>query len=133
MGRVSLDEMRAYLRRSISSGPTGENLNKIRGLLAEISLRDYLGGLGFADRVSVGGWIARPKRVEAFGEHTIALFPQIITPDEDHDAQEELALPPHGVHSIAARFSESGIVPHWCAARKNADGASGIEWQTMKL
>lgn len=131
MGRVTIDQMRSYLRRSISSGPTGQNLNKIRGLLAEIAFREHLQTLGFADRISVGGWIARPKRVERFGEHTIALFPQIITPDVQYDP----AAPPQhagvGLHSIAARFAESGITPWWCAARVPNDGI--IEWDAQQL
>ena len=131
MGQMTIDDMRSYLRRSITSGPQGENLNKIRGLLAEIRLRDHLHALGFGDRVSMGGWIARPKRVANFGEQAVALFPQIIAPDTEYDPSAALVRPTIGVHSIAARFSESGIHPFWCAARIPEDGV--VEWHAMQL
>jgi hypothetical protein len=66
--------MRAYLATSITS----LNQNKLNGLLAEVDLRNYLNALGYAGRVSRGGWLLRTKGPDIFGNTTIALFPEIL-------------------------------------------------------
>src|SRR6266516_3141781 len=100
MGRLSIDAMRAYLSRSIAS----LNENKLRGLLAEIDFRRRLGELGFADRVSVGGWIARRVGAGEFAHQTAVFFPEILAPDTDYEAARGVPDPPHGLHTICATF-----------------------------
>ncbi|MGI8480754.1 MAG: hypothetical protein ACR2MF_01590 [Chthoniobacterales bacterium] len=80
MAAISLEEMRAYLCRSISS----LNRNKLNGLLAEVELRKYLTDLGFGDRVSRGGWIARRDGPGEFGHRTAVFFPEIVKPGTDY-------------------------------------------------
>ena len=76
MAAISIEAMRAYLHRSISS----LNRNKLNGLLAEVELRNYLTHLGFGDRVSRGGWIARRDGLGEFGHKTAVFFPEIVDP-----------------------------------------------------
>ena len=76
MSTISMAAMRGYLSQSI----TNLNQNKLRGLLAEVDLRTHLLNLGFAGRVSSGGWIARTKGPGIFGHSTIALFPEVLNP-----------------------------------------------------
>jgi hypothetical protein len=71
MASISLESMRFYLQKSISSF----NRNKLNGLLAEISLRQMIRDWGFQDKVSPGGWIVRsvrrhlgPERLSCFLE-----------------------------------------------------------------
>lgn len=81
MGTLSINAMKDYLSSSLSS----VNQNKVRGLLAEIEFRRTLAGLGFDDRVSPGGWIARSTEEGCFGHNIIAIFPETIIPGEDYD------------------------------------------------
>jgi len=100
MPNLSLEAMRAYLSQSISS----LNQNKLRGLLAEVDLRDHLANLGFGDRVSRGGWIARTKGDGIFGDSTIALFPEIITPGHMYPPGHPFPAPDRGLHTICSTF-----------------------------
>ena len=69
MSMISLGEMRKYLSKSITS----LNQNKLNGLLAEVDFRNHLEALGFQDRVSVGGWIARCEGAGEGGSDRLGL------------------------------------------------------------
>src|SRR5262249_13910757 len=104
--------MRGDLGRSISS----LNLNKLNGLLAGIEFRHSLQGLGFGGKVSHGGWIARRKGPGEFGRNTVALFPEVMAADTDYPPDRPLPQPSLGLHTVASKLHESGIVPYFCAA-----------------
>src|SRR5687768_8955359 len=115
---MSESAMRAFLSRSISSGKSGENLNKIRGLLAEVDFRTHLQQLGYGDRVSPGGWIARRNRDDgAFGHPTCVFFPEVIEAGAEYAADRDLPQPPLGLHTICATFHQTGISAYYCSAR----------------
>ena len=63
-GRVQIDlgDMRRFLSRSLASAYK----NKVRGVVAEVAFRDYVRSLGYSDRVSPGGWLARTTGSGAF-------------------------------------------------------------------
>jgi len=122
--------MRAYLRRSIAS----LNQNKLRGLLAEIELRNCLHRLGFEDRVSPGGWIARSEGARTFGQSTVVLFPETIEPGQTYEVGRALSQPSHGLHAICATFHQSGIDAYFCAGAIGvADDPNSLSWQVVQL
>lgn len=122
--------MQGYLERSISS----LNQNKLRGLMAEIEFRTYLNSLGFADNVSVGGWIARTVGSGIFGHHTVVMFPHAIQPGIDYPATNALPEPSHGLHTICATFHQIGIHSYFCAPIVNsADDPASIRWNAVQL
>src|SRR5262245_54739201 len=123
MGRISLQSMRGYLSRSIASrhGDNGAiNRNKLNGLLAEIEFRRHLIALGFGDRVSAGGWIARSVGPGEFGHRTVVLFPRTIEPGTDF-GPESLPAPSNGLHTICATFHQIGIHSYFCSPVVIAD------------
>ncbi|MEK6409394.1 MAG: hypothetical protein AABN34_20925 [Acidobacteriota bacterium] len=129
MSTLSLETMRAFLGRSIASG----NANKLRGLLAEIELRNYLGSLGFTQRISPGGWIARCDGQNTFGHHTVVMFPELIEPDIPYPIGRNLSNP-HGLHTICSTFHQSRIRAYFCAPTvSTANDALSIEWQCVQL
>src|SRR6185369_16429210 len=105
MSRLSLAAMRDYLSRSVSSF----NQNKLRGLIAEVELREYLARIGFDQRVSVGGWILRNTRARNFGSQAIAVFPEIIRPNTRYGLGQGPRQIPHGLHTVGGVFHQSGI------------------------
>lgn len=122
--------MRAFLSLSISS----LNNNKLRGLLAEISLRTFLADLGFGDRVSRGGWIVRTKGPNIFGHSTVALFPEVINPCDSYPQTRVLPHPDSGLHTICATFHQSGISSFFCAASvSQPDDAASLQWSAVQL
>lgn len=130
MGRISLEAMKAYLNRSISS----MNSNKLNGLLAEIDFRKHLTSLGFGERVSPGGWIARTKGPGIFGSKTVAFFPETILPAIDYPSGRELPVPRHGLHTICATFHQSGISGYSCSPVVESDNnVETIKWQCVQL
>lgn len=130
MAALSQEAMRDYLSSSITS----LNQNKVRGLLAEVDLRSYLAGLGFGGRVSRGGWIARTKGTENFGQRTIALFPEIVGPAVDYPADRTLPSPDLGLHTICATFHQSGIGSYYCAATIGQENTPAtLQWQAVQL
>ena len=130
MGRLSIDAMRDYLRRSISS----LNENKLRGLLAEIDFRKRLGELGFADRVSVGGWIARRVGAGEFAHETGAFFPETLAPNIDYPVERLLPDPPHGLHAICATFHQTGISAYYIAGTLAVDNEpNSLSWHAVQL
>jgi hypothetical protein len=130
MGRLSIDAMRRYLGRSIAS----LNENKLRGLLAEIDFRRRLGELGFADRVSVGGWIARRVGAGEFAHQTAAFFPEMLAADIDYAAGRVLPDPPHGLHTICSTFHQTGISAYFLAGSVAVDNdADSLSWHAVQL
>jgi hypothetical protein len=130
MATLSLPAMHGYLASSISS----LNPNKLNGLLAEIELRNHLAALGYGDRVSAGGWIARREGAGQFGHHTVVLFPETIVPGRRYDADRQPPEPSHGLLTICATFHQSGIASYYCSATVPADDeAAGVTWRTVQL
>lgn len=130
MNTLSLEEMRSYLTRTISS----MNRNKLTGLLAEIDLRHYLAALGFSDRVSVGGWIARSTGAGNFGHHAIVVFPQIVEPGIDYSPARVFPNPPIGLHTICSTFRQLGIQSYFCIPSVAvANDSIGMTWRAKEL
>ena len=130
MPSLSIDTMRGYLYRSISS----MNQNKLNGLLAEIDFRDYLSQIGFQERVSVGGWIARSRGINVFGDNTIVMFPETMRPDEDFGSTRDLPNPSHGLHTICSTFHQLGILSYFCVpVLIENENAESITWKSIQL
>ncbi len=130
MPTLTIDSMRLYLSRSVSSF----NQNKLRGLVAEVALRNHLANIGYADRVSIGGWIFRNSRSEQFGRRSVVVFPEIIQPNNPYDADREFPELPHSLHAIGNVFHQSGIHAHYCAARiARENDAESVTWQSVQL
>jgi hypothetical protein len=122
--------MREYLSKSIAN----LNQNKLRGLLAEVDLRTHLSGLGYAGRVSPGGWIARTKGSGIFGHSTIALFPEALNPSSAYPADRAFPVPAPGLHTICATLHQSGISSFFCAATvSEAENPLSLEWKSVQL
>jgi hypothetical protein len=130
MAVLSLESMRAYLSRSITS----LNQNKLRGLLAEVDMRAHFAELGFGDRISRGGWILRTKGPGIFANSTVALFPEVVDPGVDYAPGRALPHPELGLHTIGTTFHQSGISSFFCAATvSEADDPASLEWQAIQL
>jgi len=130
MPALSIGSMRDYLGKSVSS----MNQNKLNGLLAEIDFREYLSQMGFQDRVSVGGWIARSRGVNVFGDNTIVMFPETMRPGTDYGQIRELPNPTHGLHTICSTFHQLGIRSYFCAPILNINNnAESISWKSVQL
>jgi hypothetical protein len=130
MASISLETMKVYLFKSISS----MNRNKLNGLLAEIDFRNHLERLGFGDRVSMGGWIARCEGSGRFGHSTVAIFPRIIVPDKDYSQESNFPNPPYGLHSICSALHQIGISSYFCIPRiKIQNDPLAIEWYAIQL
>jgi hypothetical protein len=122
--------MRSFLRRSISS----INQNKLRGLLAEVDLRGYLQTLGYGDKVSPGGWIARREGPGSFGHNTVVMFPETVVPGQDYGPDRTFPQPSHGLHTICSTFHQSGIAALYCAASVgDDDNALSLVWKSVQL
>jgi hypothetical protein len=119
-----------YLSKSISS----LNANKINGMLAEIELRNYLGTLGFAERVSQGGWIVRNVGAGIFGDHTSVLFPQTILPGIDYSPGRPHENPNIALHTICATMHQIGVRSYYCRPSINVkNDPTNITWDVMEL
>lgn len=130
MASLSIQAMRRYLSRSISS----LNRNKLNGLLAEIEFRNYIDILGFRDKVSVGGWIARNIGPGTFAHDTVVLFPSTFIPNVDYSPTSQLPNPGHGLHTICATFHQLGIRSYFCTPTINTDeDPSSIQWYSVQL
>jgi hypothetical protein len=122
--------MRSLLSRSIAS----LNQNKLRGLLAEIDFRSHLASLGFADRVSRGGWIARRVGAGDFAHSTAVFFPETIQPGVEIPLERVLPQPDHGLHTICATFHQTGISAFFCAAEVAMDDSpDSLSWKAIQL
>lgn len=122
--------MRGYLSTSMSS----LNQNKLNGLLAEVDFRNYLADLGLAERVSVGGWIARSEGANQFGHNTVVFFPETITPSMDFSEYRQLPNPDYGLHTICATFHQIGIHSYFCSpVVEQTDVTDSINWRAVQL
>ncbi len=130
MSFISFDEMTKYLAKSISS----INQNKLNGLLAEIEFRNYIETLGFEDRVSIGGWLARGTEQDAFGHNNILMLPEKILPEKKYPCSRTLPRPQPGIQAMAAKFHEIGISSYFCAATIGAENEyQAILWNFTQL
>jgi len=130
MAKISEPIMREYLKRSISS----INRNKLNGMLAEIDFRDYLSAIGWAENVSVGGWIARSVGSQNFAKSTVVLFPQTILPDVEYPAELPTKEPSIGLHTICATFHQIGVRAFFCSPTiPSENDAEGIRWMIREL
>lgn len=130
MTSVSINAMRNYLSTSMSS----LNQNKLNGLLAEVDFRNYLASLGFAERVSAGGWIARSEGANQFGHNTVVFFPETIQPSVDYSETRKLPNPDYGLHTICATFHQIGIRSYFCSpVIGQSDNTASIKWQAVQL
>jgi hypothetical protein len=127
MSTVSESFMRAFLGRSIAS----LNRNKLNGLLAEVDFRAHLSGLGFRDRVSRGGWIARRVGAGEFAHQTAVFFPEIIQPGNQYSDSRPLPQADVGLHTICATFHQTGIFAYFCAAVVEDSGE--VTWSSIQL
>lgn len=130
MSRLSLNSMKEYLSKSISS----LNRNKLLGLLAEIDFREYIGSLGLENRISPGGWIVRNVGAGTFGHHTAVFFPEIIQPNTEYSAGRQFNEPPRALHTICATMHQIGIESYYCTpVIHTADDATTIDWYSTQL
>jgi len=130
MSSIGIPTMRAFLGTSIAS----MNQNKLNGLLAEVELRNYLGGIGYADRISPGGWIARKEGANEFGHHTAVFFPEVIRAGQQYPKDRTMPTPAHGLHTICATFHQTGISAYFCAATVGEnENAGSIQWHAVQL
>ena len=130
MSQLDDTAMRAYMARSIAS----LNRNKLNGLLAEVDFRAHLAGLGFADRVSRGGWIARRIGAGEFAHKTAVFFPETIQPGAAYPPTRSLPQPDVGLHTICATFHQTGIAAFFCAATVDAAAsAESVRWKAIQL
>lgn len=130
MGALSIQQMRDYLSRSISSF----NENKLNGLLAEVDFRSHLHALGFGGHVSPGGWIARRTGPGQFGHDTVVLFPEILRTGDNYPVERGLPQPPDGLHTICSTFNQLGIKAFYCMPTVSVDGdSSSVRWYAKQL
>ena len=130
MRTISVDKMRSYLGKSISS----MNRNKLNGLLAEVEFRSYLSSLGYSDRVSPGGWIFRSQGEGNFGHHTAVIFPENIQPETDYSSRPPFPEPHDGLHSICNVFHSVGIKSYYAASKVEVmDDPLSIDWYLKQL
>jgi len=122
--------MREFMSHSISS----MNANKLNGLLAEVELRNYINTIGYAGRISPGGWIARRQGAGDFGHETVVLFPETIIPGTQYPPERISPNPSHGLHTICSTFHQSGIRAFYCSAVVEQDeSTSSLRWQAVQL
>ncbi len=129
MSVVSESAMRAYLSRSIGS----LNRNKLNGLLAEVDFRAHFTSLGFGDRVSRGGWIARRVGAGEFAHQTAVFFPETIQPGRPYPNSRPLPQADVGLHTICATFHQTGIFAYFCAATVSDSADGDVTWRSIQL
>lgn len=106
MNSISVSYMREYLSKSISS----LNRNKLNGILSEVDFRNYVSSIGFEQRVSAGGWIARCEGPGNFSHHIVAFFPEVICPDQNYSPSRELPDPHTVFIQYAQHYIRSGFI-----------------------
>lgn len=130
---VSVEHIKGYLSKSLSS----MNRNKVRGLIAEVELRKHIENLGYGDRVSAGGWIARSVRYGEgyeFGDNTVALFPETVLPEKDYGLWRNLPQPEPGLHTICSTMHQIGIRSFYSAPEfRNSANPETVQWKLIQL
>lgn len=132
----SLESAREYLSRSLASNRANGvlNQNKVNGLLAEVDFREHLRRLGFADRISLGGWIARRVGAGSFASETVALFPEVCTDVTGLTQGRALTEPSRGLHTICSTFYQIGIRSFFCSLQVGeATDPTTWRWQALRL
>lgn len=130
MAQLDTNSMLQYLSRSISS----INQNKINGMLAEIDLRNTLTNLGFGDRISQGGWIARNVGNGNFGHQTSVIFPMTINQNTNYDPNRNLEEPPVALHTICSTMHQIGVHSFYCIPTISVNNdTNSINWQAKQL
>jgi hypothetical protein len=103
-------------------------------MLAEIDLRNTLINLGFAGRISQGGWIMRNVGSGVFGHHTSVLFPHTIEPNVDYPFGRQLEPPPMELHTICSTMHQIGVHSYYCVPSIGVNNdATSISWETKQL
>lgn len=123
---ITIDDMRTFLSQAYSS----INTNKINGIYAEIDFYKYLRDLGFAERVSPGGWIMRPSRVPNFGAEAIAVFPEVVQAGGDHSPGRAAPEVPQSVEAAAYKLRDAHISTYFCYPVEDENG--GVVWMGMR-
>lgn len=130
MSTLRAQDLRAYLSKSITS----LNRNKLNGTLAEIDFRAYLNELGYSDRVSAGGWIARKTGEGEFGHDTVAFFPEHVLPNIEYSPNRCLPPPPNGLHTICSTFHQIGIKSYYCMPTvEEENNPESVRWMALQL
>lgn len=136
MATVTIETARQYLSRSLASNVANGvlNQNKINGLLAEVDFREHLRSLGFADRISLGGWIARRVGAGQFATETVALFPEVCSAISELAEGRPLTEPSRGLHTICSTFYQIGIRSFFCSLQiPDATDPASYRWQALRL
>lgn len=136
MSGMTLDVMRAFLSRSITSNRKNGilNQNKLNGLIAEVDFRRHLQDAGFLERISLGGWIARRIGAGEFGQKTVAVFPELLSDGSGLVQQRPQAEPTRGLHTICATFHQIGIASFFCTPRVHKENsAEDMSWDAVQL
>lgn len=130
MSSLRLEDLKQFLSKSITS----LNRNKLNGMLAEIDFRVHLHGMGYSDRVSVGGWIARKTGESEFGHDTVAFFPEHMVPGKQYSKTRDKSPPPNGLHTICATFHQIGIKSYYCIPTvEEENNPESVIWQAVQL
>jgi hypothetical protein len=129
MSRLTETAMRGYLSRSIASF----NDNKLNGILAEVDFRRYIADCGFAERVSVGGWIARSVGAGSFGHHTAAFFPDTVLPGQDYSPARTIPSPSRSLLTISAILHQVGIRCYHCVPDVSTPDPEQMTWRAAQL
>lgn len=136
MTTATLESARSYLSKSLASNRTSGvvNQNKINGLLAEVDFRAHLRKLGFAERISLGGWIARRVGPGEFASETVALFPEVCNDPIQLAEGRPLTEPGRGLHTICSTFHQIGIRSFYCSLQiRDASDPATYRWQALRL
>jgi hypothetical protein len=103
-------------------------------LLAEVDFREHLRQVGFAERVSLGGWIARRVGAGQFGAETVALFPEVCSNIANLTEGRPLTEPGRGLHTICSTFHQIGIRSFFCSLQiADAADPKSFRWQALQM
>lgn len=136
MANVTIETMRSFLSKSLTARKIDNvvNENKINGLLAEVDFRRHMAQMGFGDRISLGGWIARKVGPGHFGRETVAIFPEVCRGPESLTEGRPLSQPGRGLHTICSTFYQIGIKSYFCSIKiPNASDPATYEWSAVRL
>lgn len=121
---MNLAAMRSFLSQSL------EPHRAARASVA-VEFRNHVCSLGFSDRISFGGWIARRQGPNGFARSTVALFPERVLPGPLRTSRSD---PPWGLHGACLSLYECGIAAFYCAATiGHNDDPSTHHWNAVQL
>jgi len=116
--------MRALLSRAYPS----LNKNKINGIYAEVDFYRHIDALGFAGRVSPGGWIIRSTGPGHFGQQNLALFPEAFAANQALTPGRTPQVP-SSVDAAASWLHALGVGTLFCYPEV---GEGGFEWSCVQ-